>query len=556
MSRLNPVNIVPFRSQQESPCPPDDHESVPLIEVSDRLLGQAIAAARADEREKALALFDEALKANEDNVEALLWRGGLSAANESLPFLERAAYLDPKNMRVQEGLEWARQRVGLTGRPSAPPPAPTTPAPSSPPAVAQRPVRTAAPTAAPAPRPAPPSLSLPLPDLAGLGTRILAHLVERPTSALIIAVLLLGLLATAAVTRAGLNRDADDPISPTTAFVSTAPLDGVKSVTSASPVAEQPLPSTKAGAPTPALSTTVMTLDQAWAASDWPQVLTIVEGMLKRTPGDQALIDKKFKALYNYGVQLVRSERLAEAIVQFDKAIAINAEDINLRAERQIAQLYLEGSTALASGDYGMAVRPLRTIYDGNPGYRSVKERLYQAYIGWAGMLEKENKQSDAWTYYQKASKVDPQGQEALAGMTKLQNYTPASVIATAGRKIEVSLARQQVTVYQDNKVLWVFKASTGKAPYGTRTGNFEILNKLPDAYSRALGWGMPNWMGIYQAGGTENGFHAMARLRNGSVLSTSVLGRPATSGCIMLSDADARKLYDWAIIGTPVTIR
>jgi hypothetical protein len=65
----------------------------------------------------------------------------------------------------------------------------------------------------------------------------------------------------------------------------------------------------------------------------------------------------------------------------------------------------------------------------------------------------------------------------------------------------------------------------------------------------------MPYWMGIYQAGGSENGFHAMARLPNGTVLSTSVLGRPATNGCIMMSDDDARTLYNWAVVGTPVWI-
>ena len=77
----------------------------------------------------------------------------------------------------------------------------------------------------------------------------------------------------------------------------------------------------------------------------------------------------------------------------------------------------------------------------------------------------------------------------------------------------------------------------------------------MPTAYSSALGWKMPYWMGVYQAGGTENGFHGLATLSNGTTLSPSVVGRPATSGCIMLTNEDAATLYNWASIGTPVII-
>jgi len=151
---------------------------------------------------------------------------------------------------------------------------------------------------------------------------------------------------------------------------------------------------------------------------------------------------------------------------------------------------------------------------------------------------------------------VDATGQEAKDGMARLKDSAPASaLVKDSGKKIEVDIAKQRVTVWDGDKVVYRFVASTGKAPYVTRTGNFEILSKLPNAYSRALDWGMPTWMGVYQAGGTENGFHGMARIKGGQVMSTSFLGHPATSGCIMLSDGDSRTLYNWAEIGTPVWI-
>jgi tetratricopeptide (TPR) repeat protein len=545
VSRFNPFDSIAAKLSKpsQSAFPPDDHESIPLTEAADRLVAKGIVLGRMGQSEEAMRLFEQALTLDEDNVEALLWRGGLSPANESLPYLERAVALDPSNQRARAGLDWARRRVGLATVASAAP--------------AVAPVQRAAPRPRPANAPAP---NIQIPDVGRSLLGAFAFLVERPTVALIIAMMLLGMLGTAAVARAGLSRSDANVAATPQSFVSTDPLptpDKPAAATPAVSTAAKPAATPAATRPvTATVSTGALTLDQAWAANDWPQVLLIVDNMLLRSPGDPNLIKKKFAAHYNYGVQLVRNDRLAEAVAEFDKALAINANDTNVRGEKQFAQLYLEGSTALEKGDYGMAVRPLRMIYDGNPGYRQVKERLYRAYIGWAAQLEKENNHSEAYTYFQKAAKVDPLASEAQVGMTRLQHAAPAKPATASNKKIEVSLAKQQVTMWEGNKIIARFKASTGKDPYITRTGEFEILNKMPNAYSRALGWGMPYWMGIYQAGGTENGFHAMARLANGAVLGTGVLGRPATSGCIMVSDSDAKMLYNWADIGTPVIIQ
>lgn len=544
MSQANPLHIMRFASASRdttNAVPPDERESIPLTEAAQRVVDLGIAAARAGRQAEALSLFDEALRIDEDNVEALLWRGGLSPANDALPYLERAIALDPSNERAREGLIWARQRLGLASVPVASAARPGRPE-SAP---VEQSARPAQPRSASSPRPSLPALSIP--DLRSLFALLLTRLVERPGMALMMSVLLLGLLATAAVARAGMSR-ADAAALPTPQV--TAHATTVKAVKPVMSPTAQPVMATASGQAAPAT-----TLDQAWAAEDWPQVIAILDGMIKRTPSDAQLTQKLFSAHFNYGVQLVRSERLAEAVAEFDKALAINANDADAQSEKQFAQLYLNGSTALAKGDFASAVTPLRTIYEGNPGYRAVKSRLYQAYVGYANGLEKEGKANEAFVAYRKAAAIDPQGAEAQAGMTRLKD-TPAGQATAMGKKIEVSLSKQQVMVWENGKVIYTMKASTGKAPYLTRTGSFEILDKMPYAESSGLGWGMPYWMGIYFAGGTENGFHAMARLKDGSVLSTSVLGRPATSGCIMLSDYDAKILYEWAPLGTPVIIR
>ena len=76
-----------------------------------------------------------------------------------------------------------------------------------------------------------------------------------------------------------------------------------------------------------------------------------------------------------------------------------------------------------------------------------------------------------------------------------------------------------------------------------------------PTLTNDAMDWGMPYWVSIHQAGSTEGGFHALLRVKNGGVTPTSMLGRPYTNGCIMLSDEDEKTVYDWATLATLVWI-
>ena len=108
MSQPNPKNIQPSAqpvSLSGDHIPPDGHESIPLTEASKLMVQRGVTAARQGQRDEAIRQFDQALSINEDDIEALLWRGGLSEPNESLPFLERALALDPTNQRVRRGLE-------------------------------------------------------------------------------------------------------------------------------------------------------------------------------------------------------------------------------------------------------------------------------------------------------------------------------------------------------------------------------------------------------------------------------------------------------------------
>ena len=125
-----------------------------------------------------------------------------------------------------------------------------------------------------------------------------------------------------------------------------------------------------------------------------------------------------------------------------------------------------------------------------------------------------------------------------------------------AQKSIIVDISDQRAYVYENGQLLWTFVVSTGIPGAETWRGTFQIQNKIPVAYASTWGLQMPYWLGFYWAGPLQNGFHALPILSNGERLWAGALGRPASYGCVILSEPDARLLYEWADIGTPVTVR
>jgi LysM repeat protein len=123
-------------------------------------------------------------------------------------------------------------------------------------------------------------------------------------------------------------------------------------------------------------------------------------------------------------------------------------------------------------------------------------------------------------------------------------------------KRIVIDLSEQHLYAYDDDRLIFSFVASSGKAPYYTRTGQFQVQSKIPNAYGSKWDIWMPHWLGIYWAGGTENGIHALPIMSNGQTLWAGYLGSPVSYGCIVLGTNDAKRLYDWVEIGTPVSIR
>jgi lipoprotein-anchoring transpeptidase ErfK/SrfK len=132
----------------------------------------------------------------------------------------------------------------------------------------------------------------------------------------------------------------------------------------------------------------------------------------------------------------------------------------------------------------------------------------------------------------------------------------PQNPVSYGGAKyILVDISEQHMYVYDGDSMIYSFVASTG-INNATRVGTFAVQSKIPNAYGSTWNIWMPNWLGIYWAGGLENGIHALPILPNGATLWEGYLGRPVSYGCVVLGTYEAGLLYDWAEIGTTVEIR
>lgn len=130
-----------------------------------------------------------------------------------------------------------------------------------------------------------------------------------------------------------------------------------------------------------------------------------------------------------------------------------------------------------------------------------------------------------------------------------------APTIYTGGKYILVDISEQHMYVYESDYLIYSFVASTGMNN-ATRTGNFSVLDKIPNAYGATWNIWMPYWLGIYWAGSLENGIHALPILPNGATLWAGYLGTPISYGCVVLGSYEAETLFNWAEVGTPVEIQ
>jgi lipoprotein-anchoring transpeptidase ErfK/SrfK len=130
-----------------------------------------------------------------------------------------------------------------------------------------------------------------------------------------------------------------------------------------------------------------------------------------------------------------------------------------------------------------------------------------------------------------------------------------SSTLISTNKKIIVDRSSQILYAYDGKKLFMTARISTGLAKTPTPLGTFRIFKKQPSRYMQGpLPFisekkfdlpGVPWNLYFTQQGAAIHGTYWHAKF-----------GTPASNGCVNMTVATAKKLYDWATVGTVVQVR
>ena len=119
-------------------------------------------------------------------------------------------------------------------------------------------------------------------------------------------------------------------------------------------------------------------------------------------------------------------------------------------------------------------------------------------------------------------------------------------------QEIRVFIEEQVLVALENDEEIYSFDIVTGRDGKETTAGRYKIFRKHEKYTSKTYGSEMPYTMFFTKDGKAIHGTQ-MATLRSylHSYLSDSV----GSQGCVGLTDDNAKALFDWALIGTPVIV-
>ena len=125
------------------------------------------------------------------------------------------------------------------------------------------------------------------------------------------------------------------------------------------------------------------------------------------------------------------------------------------------------------------------------------------------------------------------------------------------GDRIVFDLSQQRVWLVNETKsVVHTYLVSGSKYPEHHNAGTYKVFSKSRKTTSY-LGNATMNYMVRFQKGKNSNiGFHDLPLLRDGTYAqSEAQLGQRLSDGCVRQRLSNAKLLYDFAKVGTPVIV-
>jgi len=117
---------------------------------------------------------------------------------------------------------------------------------------------------------------------------------------------------------------------------------------------------------------------------------------------------------------------------------------------------------------------------------------------------------------------------------------------ALGAKWIDIDLSEQRIRAYEGSAEVFTALVSTGIAIYPTPKGSFEIERKIRRQVMSGPGYYLPNveFVSYFHKGYAIHGTYWHNNF-----------GHTMSHGCVNLTIDDARWMYEWAPIGTPVKV-
>lgn len=142
-------------------------------------------------------------------------------------------------------------------------------------------------------------------------------------------------------------------------------------------------------------------------------------------------------------------------------------------------------------------------------------------------------------------------GKNPVTRLDEAKIYAKPQILE--GKYIDISLAHQNMVLFENGEIVDAFLISSGMRGMETPQGTFKIENKTSRAWSKAYSLWMPNWMAIVPSG--KIGIHELPIWPGGYQEGAKHLGIAVSHGCVRLGPGSAKFVYDWTDIGTPVIV-
>lgn len=323
---------------------------------------------------------------------------------------------------------------------------------------------------------------------------------------------------------------------------------------------QRPAPKTAQITPPPAI-VLKRQAEALWAAGRQDEAIAMWEEAHRLAPDVPDIAVSLARAHVSISTGHLQNNAPDEALPHLKAAYELLPEEAAVLHEYQALQAYITGRDATQTGDWLLALEALTPLYQIDRGYLDVTQLLEVAMAGLAQAAQSNDNNSDR--AFDQAREMAP----GLALRTLMQppeysslpgqdSFTPVPpLVRLSNKQVVVSINNQRMYVYENGQLIWEWTASTGESERPTIPGKYRIQSKFENARSNVWELWMPYWQGIYWAGSVENGIHGQVTFDSGGRLWEGYLGTRITFGCVMISDDHAAQLFNWAEMGTPVSI-